>query len=206
MPQPSVVLIHPPESESAATRIADQLLKLGYPVQRAGADVKRARAAKIETAGRVVVLWSRAARGTPALRAAVRRARARGTLVCVALDAAPPPGGAKYVARLPRNGAAWRGALSEKKRPLQAQKMARALSRPQRARRTTNGDGSVEATANHVAPRSAPILGFLATILVFGAAVGAGLYQTDPGFAAKVNALTAQAQAQVASLTHHGSH
>jgi len=59
----------------------------------------------------------------------------------------------------------------------------------------------VEATVRHGAPsHSAPILGFLATVLVFGAAVGIGMYQTDPAFATKVNAMARQAQVQVATL------
>src|SRR5262249_13802898 len=155
---------------------------LGYAVDRDTRHVsRRAQAAKIETAHRVVVLWSRAARGTPALRAAVRRASARGTLVCVSLDAAPPPAGAKRIARLPKSGAAWRGAL--RKRPvLETKKIARPPTRPPRARHNKAADGerSMDATATHTRPsRSAPILGFLATLLVFGAAIGTGLYQSD---------------------------
>lgn len=59
----------------------------------------------------------------------------------------------------------------------------------------------MQAIATPTGVRSAPILGFLATVLVFSAAVGTGLYQTDASFAAKVNALAGQAQAQVAALT-----
>jgi hypothetical protein len=203
MPSPVVVLAHAPEADAVARRVTDELAALGYAVDCAGAGkMRRAEAAKIESARHVVVLWSRAARGTPALRAAVRRASARGTLVCVSLDAAPPPAGAKRVTRLPKSGAAWRSALV-RKRPAQIVKKARAKPPPQRTRRTatTHGGGSVQAIATPTPVRSAPILGFLATVLVFGAAVGTGLYQTDASFAAKVNALAGQAQAQVAALT-----
>jgi hypothetical protein len=110
----------------------------------------------------------------------------------------------KRIAGLPRNGAAWRSALL-RKRPVAVKTKARtakaAPPRPARRAAAIHGGGSVEAMATQAPARTAPILGFLATVLVFGAAVGAGLYQTDAAFAAKVNALAGQAQAQVATLT-----
>jgi hypothetical protein len=108
---------------------------------------------------------------------------------------------AKALAGLPRTRAAWRRALSLK-RPLErTQNIARSSARPLRARRERlEGDDAVNAAIPPARPRPAPILGFLATLLVFSAAIGAGLYQTDPSFAARINTITAQAQAQVSAL------
>jgi hypothetical protein len=203
MPSPLVVLAHAPEADAVAQQVTDELAALGYAVNRTAAGaLKRSWAAKIETAHRVVVLWSRKARPTPALRAAVRRASARGTLVCVSLDAAPAPAGAKRITPLPRNGAAWRHALIRKPAVATTKKTpAKTALRRNRRAHAVHGGGSVEAIATRApASRSAPISGFLATVLVFGAAVGIGLYQANPGFAASVNALIGQAQTQALAL------
>ncbi|MFT3729507.1 MAG: hypothetical protein QM759_16915 [Terricaulis sp.] len=198
-----VVLANDSHAEPVADRVSADLAKLGFKVDRATPG--RATAAKIEAAHRVIVLWSRAARGTPALRAAVQRARAKGTLVCVGLHAAPPLVGVKRVARVPQSGSAWRSALAKRRAvAVAANRIARTRTPPKRARRTAKagGDKTMNAVATPApATRKAPILGFLATVLVFGAAVGTGMYQTDAAFAAKVNTLARDAQVQVAALT-----
>lgn len=193
-----IVLSNDSRTQSSADRISADLSKLGFKIDRG------AKAAKIETAHRVIVLWSRAARGTPALRAAVRRARAKGTLVCVGPHAAPPLIGAKRIKQLPRTSAAWRAALAKQSVAPPAKKRARPRARAKRTPRTRAADGGTSVTTTTTtatARRSAPILGFLATLIVFGAAVGAGMYQADAGFATKVNTLAGEAQAQVAALT-----
>ena len=201
-----IVLAHEPEAGAAANAVRSELATLGYAVDPrvdgASPRLKRSQAAKIEMAHRVIFLWSRAARRMPALRAAARRASARGILVCVSLDLAMPPPGAKRIMRLPR-GAAWRGALA-RKRPIEAPKVARMHPPLRRTSREAarHGAGLVEAIATPKRPpRSAPILGFLATVFVFGAAVGAGLYQVDGAFAAKINAFVGQARSALVA-TH----
>jgi hypothetical protein len=206
MPSSIVVLASDRLADAAIDRISADLSKLGFNVDRAKPDTAgRSAAAKIEAAHRVIMLWSRAAaRGTPALRAALRRARAKGTLVCVGSNAPPSLACAKRVARVPLTGAAWRGALLRPQPMAAAGKRTPARKPPIRARRkiTAGGDKRVDAIATQATPsRSAPILGFFATILVFAAAVSAGMYQTDAGFAAKVNTLAREAQVRVAALT-----
>ncbi|MBY0567585.1 MAG: hypothetical protein K2P70_09745 [Hyphomonadaceae bacterium] len=126
-----ILLAYPETAASQARSVAAKLGSLGYEV---GALSPRARGDK------VVMLWSRAAWGTPALRAAARRAHAAGKLVCIRLDSAPPPVGGTRLARLPRGRAdtsAWRRLLHPKAKPLAAtQKQTRApLQRAARRQR-----------------------------------------------------------------------
>ncbi len=201
---PVVVLAHAPQAEAVANRVTDELSGLGFSVDRtARVATRRAQAAKIEAAHKVVLLWSRAARGTPALRAAVRRARAKGTLVCVALDAAPPPTGAGEAKRLPRGGAAWRKALTAKPRAIDATPL-RAQPRPARARRDPKLRIEKQFKATPLSRprrRGAPVLASVLALALVAAAAGAEAYARDATFAARVNALAAQAQAKAAALT-----
>jgi len=116
-----ILIAHPRGAETQARGVASELRALGYEVGDYRPGAKRAGSAK------VVMLWSRAAWGTPALRAAARQAKAAGSLVCVRLDDAPPPVQGAVNARLAKR-VAWRRLLSA--RP---QTVART-SRPPRAR------------------------------------------------------------------------
>jgi len=182
-----VVLAHPSHQQAVATRVSDDLAQLGYAVdQLAGARARRAQASRIEAAQKVIVLWSRAARGTPALMAAVRRARAKGTLVCVALDGAPPPAGVAATMRMPRHSHAWRAALAAKRQRAQQAPTACAHPRPARARR----DPKLRVTKQFPqrplpAPpqRGAPALAVLTAFALVAAAAGTEAYARDPSFA-----------------------
>lgn len=104
-----VLLAHPRGAENEARGVAAELKALGYEVQRCTPGAQRAGGHK------VVMLWSRAAWGTPALRAAARQAKAAGSLVCVRLDDAPPPVSGAVNARLAKR-IAWRRLLSTRPR------------------------------------------------------------------------------------------
>ncbi|MEZ5959797.1 MAG: hypothetical protein R3C30_05145 [Hyphomonadaceae bacterium] len=100
-----VVLVHSANAGAQARSVANHLAALGYDVST---HTKRA---ALQRADKVVVLWSREARGTPSLRAVARLAQAGGKLVCVRLDTAPPPvEGAPNVRLADR--IAWRRILS----------------------------------------------------------------------------------------------
>lgn len=104
-----VLLAHPRGAETEARGVAAELKSLGYEVQRCTPGAQRAGGHK------VVMLWSRAAWGTPALRAAARQAKAAGSLVCVRLDDAPPPVQGAVNTRLAKR-VAWRRLLSSRPR------------------------------------------------------------------------------------------
>src|SRR5262249_7297687 len=117
-----ILIAHPRGAETQARGVAAELRSLGYEVASYTPGAKRTGRDK------VVMLWSRAACGTPALRAAARKARATGSLVCVRLDNAPPPVENGRSARLTKD-VAWRRLLSTKARPVAA-----PASSPTRAR------------------------------------------------------------------------
>ena len=119
-----ILIAHPRGAETQARGVAAELRSLGYEVSDYAPGAKRAQADKI------VMLWSRAAWGTPALRAAARKARATGSLVCVRLDNAPPPVEGAMSARLAKR-VAWRRLLSTKARA------APCISRPARQQIST---------------------------------------------------------------------
>jgi hypothetical protein len=204
MPPPILVLAHAPQTQAVADRIGADLAGLGFTVDRGEQlTTRRAEAARIEAAHKVVVLWSRAARGTPALRAAVRRARAKGTLVCVALDAAPPPGGVGQ--RLPRSGGAWRKVLLCKRASTaHGAATTRAYPRPAKARREAKPriEQPRASSKGSPAPRrkSASLLAALMALALIVAAAATEAYARDAAFAARVQALADAATAQVTQL------
>lgn len=190
--QPVLVLAHAPNAEPIAQRIKDKLSALGYAVEHGAPATRRGQAARIEAAHKVVLLWSRAARGTPALRAAAQRARTKGTLVCVSLDAAPPPIGTSTT-RLPRSNAAWRRLLG----PVVTAKtaaVARVHARPAKARRRLSQSAAAPAPVAPAAmPRRRNGIGVaMMALFVLGVAIGVELYAQDGAFAARVNGLSNQ--------------
>lgn len=111
------ILASDAQAENQAKHAAAKLAALGFDVRRVSEKKRdRKQAAAVEQAQKLVVIWSRAARGTPALRAAARRAHETGKLVSVSVGAAPPPVSGRTIAP-PRQSAAWRGVLTTK-RPL----------------------------------------------------------------------------------------
>lgn len=197
-------------AQAQAELIAADLTVLGFAVDPVlEPALKRQQAARLERAHKVVLVWSRAARGTPALRAAARRARASGKLVCVAVDAAPPPVGSRAVA-LPRDRAAWRRILLTKANT-KAQpepKLARPALRPRRAR------PQVECTpAPQVTVAAAPgkalasrrsggvfAVGVLTALALVMLAAGRETYVRDAAFAARVDAMMRTVQMRAADF------
>lgn len=92
-----IIVTHAPEAAARAKQVAEKLGALGFTVRNgmdvAGASpfVRRKRAAAIDKADRVLVLWSKDA--PPALLEAASRARAKGKLAFARLDAASAPAG-----------------------------------------------------------------------------------------------------------------
>lgn len=92
-----IIVTHAPEAAARAKQVAEKLGALGFTVRNgfdvAGASpfVRRKRAAAIDKADRVLVLWSKDA--PPALLETASRARAKGKLAFARLDAAAPPPG-----------------------------------------------------------------------------------------------------------------
>jgi len=179
-----VLLAFADDTQDQARAIGAQLSALGY---RVGALPARGKPAK---ADRIVMVWSRAAWGTPALRAAVQRARAAGKLVCVSTKGAPPPLGAR-VAKLPR-GRSQRKELSKLLRPPRAvvepkQVAARARPAPKR-RRVVRKIVRVETIEMPAKPTSSRTFAVLLALMIV-TLVGAGVaYTRAPAFAAQVDA------------------
>lgn len=182
-----ILLAYPETAASEAQSVATKLGALGYEVGRLG---PRARGDK------VVMLWSRAAWGTPALRAAARRAHAAGKLVCIRLDAAPPPVGGTRLARLPRgraDNATWRKLLHPKAQPLAvAQKEARRPA--SRSKRTTQRPAHAPSAPAPAPQESASMKeknsrGFAIALTLTLIAIGATgyLYQHDARVAAPID-------------------
>lgn len=196
-------------AQAQAKRVAAELAALGFAVDPVlDPALKRQQAARLERARKVVLVWSRAARGTPALRAAARRARANGKLVCVTVDAAPPPVGGRAVA-LPRDRAAWRRILNAKKKTQPTPKPVKPAPRPKRARpraeRTPSPPASQAAVA--AAPKTAPrrssgasAIRVLTALALVTLAAGSETYVRDAGFAARVDAMMRTAQARAADF------
>lgn len=173
-----------------AQRIASKLGALGYEVGVLG-ERSQARGDK------VVMLWSRAAWGTPALRAAARRAHAAGKLVCIRLDAAPPPVRGVKLAGLPRGRAdqgAWRRLLHPKARtatiaskPATAHISAPRSKRPQRTAiaQPTRAQANEE-SASMREPNSRGFAIALTLALIAVAATGYA-YQNDARVAAPID-------------------
>jgi len=203
MSQPIVVLAHAPHAEPAANLISDALSRIGFSVdKKARAATRRAQAAKIEAAHRIVLVSSRGARLTPAMRLVVQRARAKGRLVCISLDAAHP------ARPLPRSPEAWRKALAKKPRlkapaPAKARRMAPhapTLSKPQSASAKAAMEKPVMSSNAAAAAKPHPIaqiFGLLAVLIALTLLAGAALHQSDPRLATRIDAMIAHAQTLV---------
>jgi hypothetical protein len=198
----SIVLAHAADGEALALRVDAALARAGFHVKRVGAQIgRRMQATTLESAHRVVVIWSRAARSSPALRAAVRRARARGTLLCVPLDSAPPPAGAKLLRRMPQSGAAWRTEL-DVGRARENAPSQRASIRPARARR----DPALKITQEvKMTPppkarrrRRASGLALVTALVLIAAAFGSEALNRDTDLAARLQGWAGAAFAQIA--------
>lgn len=92
-----IIVTHAPGAAARAKQVAEKLGALGFKVRgeidlaNASPFVRRQRAAAIDKADRVLVLWSKDA--PPALLETASRARAKGKLAFARLDAASAPAG-----------------------------------------------------------------------------------------------------------------
>lgn len=187
--------------EAAASRLA----AMGHAVRSAG-DMTRA---QLAAARKVIVVWSRAARGTPALRTAARRAKACGKLVCVRLDAARPPvdlGGARAV-RLPAGrgaAAAWTKLLRTPARHRQAvtSPVHATLSTRRAVKRPRSASIAAATIPARGKTQGARLLAALTALALIAIAAGAEAYARDPDFAARLNALATQAQSQASEIAN----
>ncbi|ANP47217.1 hypothetical protein [Candidatus Viadribacter manganicus] len=197
MPTP-IFLAHPRGAENHARGVAAELKALGYEVRSYTPQAQRAGAHK------VVLLWSRAAWGTPALRAAARKAHATGSLVCVRLDAAPPPVEGAHLLPLKRNGSqrtAWRRALSSSPRATPARTSAPPATRStKRARRTGAAPKPVVEKKMQVKEKNSRLFAIALTITLL-AATGAGYaYGRYPAFAAPIDQAASAAYTKASEI------
>jgi hypothetical protein len=194
-------------AEHQARNISAQLSALGYEVGPVSARGKKAAPDK------VVMVWSRAALGTPALRAAARKAHAAGKLVCIRLDSAPPPVHGAPGAKL-TNQIKWRRLLTAKARPAEVVgRPARARIQTARAKRTKSAAQTVDAKPS-ARPAAATVgtdmqiysestsrtFAIVLALLLVGA-VGLGLaYARYPAVAAPIDSAATAAYEQASEI------
>jgi len=170
-----IIVTHAPEAAARAKQVAQKLGALGFTVRNgfdvAGASpfVRRQRAAAIEKADRVLVLWSKDA--PPALFETASRARAKGKLAFARLDAAAAPAGLRPGAIVDLS--AWSGRETRAWKSLIAT-LGPAPRRAAPARVTAQSTAAPAAT--DATPRKSGGAGaWIAALLVLGA-LGAGGY------------------------------
>lgn len=190
-----ILIAHPRGAETQAHGVASELRSLGYEVSDYTPGAKRAGSDKI------VMLWSRAAWGTPALRAAARKARATGSLVCVRLDNAPSPVEGVRSARLSKD-VAWRRLLSTKARPISAPAPtpARARISTARAKRAARPTQTVGTDMRLYSDSSSRAFAIILTFCLLGAGALGFAYQRYPQVAAPIDSAASAAYAQASEI------
>jgi len=190
-----VLLAHPPGAEALARGVAAELKALGYDVKNYAPNEPRTGNEK------VVLLWSRAAWGTPALRAAARKAKATGSLVCVRLDSAPPPLVGAHSARLGKR-VAWRRLLNTKpSAPVAAvNRPVRARLYTARAKRAARPEETVGTDMRLYSESSSRAFAIVLSLCLVGAAALGFAYQRYPQVAAPIDSAAAAAYAQASEL------
>jgi hypothetical protein len=188
-----ILLAHPNSAATQARAVTAQLEALGYEVGALTARPRRG-------AENVVMLWSRAAWGTPALRAAARKAHAAGKLVCIRLDSAPLPVHGARGTQL-KKGVAWRRLLSAKARPVAvASRPARARISTARAKRTARSAETVGTDMRVYSESSSRAFAVVLSVLLLGA-VGLGVaYTRYPEVAAPIDSAANAAYTQASEL------
>lgn len=187
-----ILIAHPRGAETQARGIAAELRALGYEVGDYTPTARRSGGDK------VVMLWTRAAWGTPALRAAARKARATGSLVCVRLDGAPPPG-ARSV-RLTKD-VAWKRLLSAKARPAAAaSRPARTQIHTARAKRMARPAEAVGTDMRLYSESSSRAFAIVLSVCLLGAGALGFAYSRYPQVAAPIDNAAAAAYAQASEL------
>jgi hypothetical protein len=189
-----VLLAFAKGAEDQARDIGAQLSALGYDVGAASARGKKAAADK------VVMVWSRAALGSPALRAAARKAHAAGKLVYVRLDSAPPPVHGAPSAKL-TNQMKWRRLLAAKAKPAAtASRPARARISTARARRASRPAETVGTDMRLYSESSSRAFAIILAVLLVGAVGLGAAYTRYPAVAAPIDQAAAAVYAQASEL------
>lgn len=190
-----ILLAHPRGAEPQARAVAAELRTLGYEVSDYSPSSRGAAPDKL------VLLWSRAAWGTPALRAAARKAKATGSLVCVRLDSAPPPLPATHSARLVKR-VAWRRLLNAKpSAPVAAvHRPSRAPLHTARAKRAARPAETVGTDMRLYSESSSRAFAIVLSLCLVGAAALGFAYQRYPQVAAPIDSAAAAAYAQASQL------
>jgi hypothetical protein len=191
-----ILLAHPRGAEAQARGVAAELRELGYEVKNYAPGAKRVRTDK------VVMLWSRAAWGTPALRAAARKARATGSLVCVRLDSAPPPVESARSARLTKD-VAWRRLLSTKARPVApapASRPARARIHTARAKRMARPTETAGTDMRLYSDSSTRAFAIILSLCLVGAAALGVAYSRYPQVAAPIDSAASVAYEKASEI------
>jgi hypothetical protein len=192
MPSP-ILLAHPKHAEPQARAVSAELQALGYEVRKPSLRRQPAQA--------MVMLWSRAAWGTPALRAAARKAHAAGKLVCIRLDSAPPPVHGARSAKL-TNQMQWRRLLAVKAKAAPAAvKPTRARIHTARAKRVARRvEEAVGTNMRLYSESSSRAFAIVLAFLLVGA-VGLGLaYTRYPAVAAPIDGAANAAYTQASEL------
>ncbi len=193
MPSAPILIAHPSNAKAHARAVADQLNALGYEVEEFDASRRRVGARQ------VVLLWSRQAWGTPALRAVARRAHAAGSLVCIRLDAAPPPVEGARSARLAKR-VPWRRLLSDRARPAGAPApLTRTYTRTARAKRAARIPSQAGTDMRH-SDSSSRSFAIVLTLFLVGAVALSVAYQRYPEVAAPINDAASAAYTQASEI------
>ncbi|MDZ4693094.1 hypothetical protein [Terricaulis sp.] len=194
MPSP-ILLAHPPGAASQAQAVAAELKALGYEVEELRGRGQSPRGRK------VVLLWSRQAWGTPALRAVARQAHATGSLVCVRLDAAPPPVEGARQTRFAKR-MAWRRLLSTKAGPVAAapRGAARARIHTARAKRVKAKTQPVGTDMRLYSDSSTRAFAIVLTLCIVSAAALGVAYGRYPAVAAPIDQAAAALYAQASEI------
>ncbi|MBI1188095.1 MAG: hypothetical protein GC206_12340 [Alphaproteobacteria bacterium] len=162
-----ILVAHAPAAKKRAAVVIDELAALGYRIEAASVTTlaphrRKALAGAVAEAGAVVVLWSKDAAETPALRAAADRAQAAGKLALARLDAATPPLGLRAV-----DLSAWKGFAG-------AKAWKRLLASLPTAPASHAGSGTKAVSTAAPAPAKKKGGGALGWILLALALLGAG--------------------------------
>ncbi|MEQ1493634.1 MAG: hypothetical protein ABL932_24125 [Terricaulis sp.] len=190
-----ILIAHPRGAETQARGVAAELRALGYEVSKYAPSAKRTGTDK------VVMLWSREAWGTPALRVAARKARSTGSLVCVRLDNAPPPVEGARSTRLSKD-VAWRRLLSTKASPTAAPAPtpARARISTARAKRVARPAQTVGTDMRLYSESSSRAFAIILTLCLLGAGALGFAYQRYPQVAAPIDSAASAAYAQASEI------
>lgn len=158
MSEPIVILAPNAHALKHARRVASDLSKLGFQV---GGSDGRLPGAQLDKAHKVVLLWSGGAARAPALKAAARRAKAKGKLVTVRIDSTRPPAEAGRAVTMPRGRQttrAWRRLLGpQSPTPTQTPTKPAPRKLEKRTRPTRGRDSAVATSTPPPATRQASV-------------------------------------------------